>query len=303
MDQSSQPKVIYEDKALMTRIFQRRWFTFIIILAVVVGIIGAVGYTQKHRLQTLLQQQSSGRVIAKVGEELIYQKDFDYEFAAYPIHDQTTKELLMKKLATDSAIIQAAKAANLAPVDDTVYNSVSKDYEKRLALLNQIEQLLKQKNTSMKGGLVTIFFINNLDFKPGPLGYERSKELAFTKISNLQKQVKDGKMTIKQAGEAVAADTSLAQLDYSYKTNAYSTFSTDNTAKITVIPALDAALRKLAAGQVSDVFVGTTRDNTGKLVEGLYMFGQVTEKSSEASSMSYDEWVKQNVPKYEVQYY
>lgn len=250
-----------------------------------------------------LSEKPAGRVIAKVGKELIYQSDLDVEIAnMIPIPDFDLPKYLLNKIATDSAILQSAQAEGIISLDETVFNSPNKNYMTRVNLVVDIKNQIDQKSDHIKGAVVSIFFINNLDSKPGPLGYEKSKQIAFDTLSALQKRVKSREITIDQAGEDIRKNTSLKDLDYSYEINSIFRFSSNKGERITLDENIDQALWNLKEGEVSEVFAASFPDFEGKVREGVYMFGQVFKKNSSIIS-SLDQWIQDQVKKYEVIYY
>lgn len=251
--------------------------------------------------QTSKPQVTKG-VIAKVGDEFIYKKDLEIEVASYPPDKNIDiKKILIEKIATDSAILQGAQADKFITLDQTVYNSPNKDYFKRMKLIEQIKDTVTKQSNSISGSFVAVWFYNNYI---GPLGYEKGKELAFLKISKLHNEVKSGKITIEQAGEQIKKDTTLAQIDKSYKSNAIANFRVGKGETISFSPDFNALLWNLKAGEVSDIYLAKDKPRRKtENFEAVYLFGQISQKIENSKFTSFSDWVAQKKKSYEIIYY
>lgn len=238
-------------------------------------------------------------VIAKVGDELIYQRELDIELSAYPpsLPIEQRKALLIQKIATDSAILQGAQADGLITLDPTIFNSPNVDYLKRLKTLDTIQSDLSNQVNRLAGTLISIWFYNY--GQAGSIGYDKGKEVALQKITKLQSDVKSGKITADQAAELIRDDTSLLQLDKQYKTNAQHDFD------ITVASGnydkdLFNKLYKLNKDDTSDVFLQT---EGGFDKPGYYQFAYITEKISNGKISNVTDWINDQIKKYETTVY
>lgn len=241
-------------------------------------------------------------VIAKVGEELIYQRELDIELSAYPpsLPLEQRKALLIQKIATDSAILQIAKKDGIiSNLDTDIFNSPDLDYLKRLKTVSDIQNEVEGKAGKISGAIVSIWFYNF--GVNAPIGYDKGKELALQKITKLHTDVKSGKMTIEQAAESIRSDSSMSQLDPgSYKQNARQLFDTSIENLITHNSELDKQLRSLPVAGVSDIFLSTEPffDKPG-----FYQFGQITNKVSNSKFGSFDEWFAKGQKNYAITLY
>lgn len=241
------------------------------------------------------------KVIIKVGEENIYQKDFNFELSQYPTQiTENENKIIVEKLIQDSVILQGAKDDGMIGVDNTTFNSLDKAYNKRLELVKQAKDTVENRADGFSGALVAIWFYN---VRPGPIGYEKGKEIAYQKITKLHQDVISKKITIKQAGEAVSNDTSLAQLDPSYKTNAYLEFTVARQKLITFDLNADHALKTLKQGEVSPVITSQDKDQNGKMIDAVYSFGQMFQKTFQGGIVNFDSWLTQKRKSYEVKYF
>lgn len=241
------------------------------------------------------------KIIAKVGVENIYQKDLDIELSYAPPQKNIdrSKELL-KKIINDSVILQGAADDKFIVLDETFFNSVNKDYAKRIAKVREAENVVKAQVGSIKGTVITIWFYNNEHI--GPLGYDKSKELAYQKISKLHSDVKNGKVIIQQAAEAIRDDDSLSQLDAAYKTNASFYFNLKSGEGATFDDNFNSVIWKLGKGELSDIYALVDNDTKLGKVEVLYTFALVSDKMSQGKFSSFDNWLEEKGKYYAVSY-
>lgn len=243
--------------------------------------------------------------IARVGEEILYQKDLDTEVQYSPDTKGDKKKFLLDKMIKDSIILQAGQKEGLVRLDASIYNSPQKDYMKRIKAVSDVTKKVEDNRGSVSGYVVSIWFSNN---GPWKLPYDTAKEIAFKKITYLHQEVEAKRMTMEQAGEEIKKDASLFDVDRAYKTNALFTFNTGTNEKITFDSEFDTILRNLAINQVSNVYVGKDIEikngkKTGNMIEALYMFGQVTKKNNDATYTSFDEWYDRYKSQYETVIY
>ncbi len=245
-------------------------------------------------------------VVAKVGDENLYQKDLDYEFSIYPQKNYPNiQKIILEKMITDSIILQGAKADGLIVLDDSIYNNPDKDYEKRVSTVQSAKKQVDSHVSAIEGYVVSIWYHNNNWV--GPLGLEKSKEEAFQKIKVLHDDVVARKITIEKAGERIKEDTSIAQLDQAYTSNALLHFNSllNSEKPITLNKDLDTALWKLDIGETTDIYPGQATDlKTGEKYDALYFFGQVTNKTSDSkNTVPFDQWLAAKRKMYQVTYY
>jgi hypothetical protein len=241
--------------------------------------------------------------IAKIGEETIYQKDLERAITLYPPNtankiNKTT--VILDKIARDSIILQAGQKMGLAQLDNGIFNSPYKDYAKRTKAVNDVISKVSSQADTITGSVASIWFKNVV---PAEVGLEKGKQIAFDKISGLQAQVKAGTITMAQAIAGIKNDTSLAQLDKVYKNNAGQEFKANPTDKITFIPEFDKLIRDLPAGGVTDVYLGSDKDDNNTPYEALYMFAKVDNKTQNGQIVSFDDWYNKQKKQYEITYF
>lgn len=237
-------------------------------------------------------------VITKIGEEKIYGNDIIQESETYatPVDAETQKKII-EKIKTDSIILQAAADQGLIELSDDVFNNKEKNYKKRRALIEKARETVKQKANYLKGVVISIWFVNDY---VGPLGYEQAKKIAQEKIEEVYTAVKNGDMTIYQAGQQLKNDKTLAEIDEAYELNVMYEFDTHENKSITVSEEFDAALWKLEPGDISEIH--TLKDTlleTGEEVEAIYAFGMVTEKQDDGAISNFSDWLAQQKKTYE----
>lgn len=240
-------------------------------------------------------------VIATVGSERIFAQDLTTKLNMYPQETrESMKPDLKKQLIEDSIILQAGADAGYINLSGEVFDTPTKNQTQRSLLIEQVKKAVNNQAANTQGAYVTIWFMN---FKPGPIGYEEGKKLALEKITALHNAVKNGQMTIKQAGQAIENDTSLAQVDPQYKTNAYVEFNTkDKPEGLTFQPEFDKQLLALKVGETTPIFTGQDyeqSDFSQPPKDALYMFGQITGRQ-EDGDLPFNQWLLEQKPNYEV---
>ena len=266
------------------------------ILLVLVVILVVIGAFFLWRWSSRVIEESRNpqhKVIIKVGQEKIYQKDLETELAYYPTKDEAAKKLLLNKLVADSKLLQDAKKEKAITIDQSIYNSPDKDYLKRMKVIQQLKKENAKKNAGLKGSIISVWFLND---RVGPLGYEKAKLLALNKITYLHDQVKTGKMTMAEAGDNIKNDSSLAQLDpTSYKTNAITYFNVASGEKITWESEFNQILWNLKPGEISAIYTAKSADldHQNEILPAYYIFGQAERKATNLTKET----------EYEVKYY
>jgi hypothetical protein len=283
---------------------------FILLLLVVIAIMGGTGiwYLSNKSLQVKEQEYSTANdneEIMTVGQETIYGRDLNYELSYYPQEGQERKAIVLQKLANDSIILQGGQEERIISLDNSVYNSLEKDYGKRLEMVEVVKKAIQEKGDSMSGNVIGLWFYNN--GWVGPAGLEKGKEEAFEKLSKLRDQVANGSLTMQQAGEIIKNDASNADLDRAYQNNAIFEFKAMKGQKnwITRSQDLDEELWSLTPGKVSQLYIGTGLDeDTGEPYEALYLFGMVTEKAAgESEYIPFEDWLNEKKEIYKIEYH
>jgi hypothetical protein len=241
-------------------------------------------------------------VIAKVGEESLYQQDLNTELASYPHGDSSeTRNLLQQKITKDSIILQEGQKEGLVQLDGTVFNSPNKDYKKRITLVSQLKNAIKNRQNNISGSVVSIWFFND---KAGDVGYDTGKEIAYDTIAHLYAQVKSKQITIQEAAQQIKKESILAQVDKQYATNALFTFKAGPSDKISFDPMFDDMIRKLQPGELTQIYLAKDKNlSTGKMIDAVYMFAQMSAKQSSGHPENFEQWYAQVQKNYAVTLY
>ncbi len=240
-------------------------------------------------------------VIAKVGEELIYESDLNYELSFYPAsNDGEPETILFKKLIEDSVLLQAAQDEGYTTLDSSIFNSPTKDYAKRIETVMRLKDEIEQKTSTFEGSVIAIWFHNQT---PGSVGYERGKQIAQQEMNTLLTELSANRITMQQAGERIRANQNLAQVDSSWKANAFFDFAVPFGGKITYSKEIDRRIFNVDEGQLSGIITGKDLDpQTGKQIDAVYMIAEVT-KQGDRAAVSYDKWFTAKLKEYEVTRY
>lgn len=247
--------------------------------------------------------QNPSGVIAKVGDENIYLSDIDHELENHPQKDLPgLRNKLLDKIILDSIILQGGAGDGIINLNSSFFNVPEKNYAERINNVEKVKNKIDSLSVNLKGSIISIWFHNN--GYVGPLGLEKSKQIAFEKISDLRKQIVDKKITIQEAGEIIKKDDSLFQIDRAWKSNALLNFSASANKKITFVKEFDEIIRKLAVNEVSEVYLADDIGPNGKkLYEALYLVAQVSEKNDASGVSNYESWLQNKKNIYGVQKY
>lgn len=282
--------------------FTRRKFLFIALIILVPIIIGALAY---FFLYSQNKGPANSKIIAKVGDESLFQKDFEVEYTSFPksgssLSDKQVKDMLVAKMIRDSVILQGAAEENMVSLDQSVFNTYSKDYYKRTRLVASAEALLKKQEGKLEGSRLAMY-IFNVAF--GRNGYAKSKEMAMSKMRALYEQVRLRKITMQQAAEKIRADEFLSGNDVNYKGNAYFEFKAGKGEKITSFPEFDSMIQKLNLGEITSLYVAKDKHPvTKEPIDAIVMFAEVT-RVPVGIQKTFDEWYAEKSGQYEVKIY
>lgn len=245
------------------------------------------------------KSENPDKIIARVGVESIFRRDFDIEASGYPnIKNLDTEKIIMQKLIKDSIILQAASSEKWIKLNRAVFNSPEKDYFKRVRLVKDVQAMYENRQNLVIGKVISIWFHNMV---PAEIGYEEGKQVAFNKISSLHNDVKAGKISFLQAAQSITEDKELARVDKSYESNAILSFRSKQGDIITFDEDFNKIIRNLKVGEISDIYLAKDYNDEKKLIDAVYMFAQVDEITSDGTNQSFDQWLKSKEKNYEVQ--
>lgn len=208
--------------------------------------------------------------IMKVGEETLYGCDLNALFILYEPEayiqpkaigpQDPALNAVLDAVITNSGLLQEAQKRELVTLDDSIYNSSTKDQIARIDKLRELRETIGNSfNKTVDYEAVTIYFHNQIDPK---IPLTEAQVAAKAKMDVLYTRLKSGEITMEQAGAEIAADNitgdttgvSLANLDTLYKENAYaSRVGHVFDARFFKDPSLDEELRSLGEGQMSTV--------------------------------------------------
>lgn len=248
-------------------------------------------------------QQSSGtqpsplilpgqEVLMEVGEEKIYQKDYDRKYESYPYKDEEgLEERLMSLLEEESVVLQGAAEEGLIELESEFFNSPNKDYALRREKVEEAEALVQQNVVSfIAGERVEMWSYNTI---APEIGYEEAREIVEEKIIDLHERVVSGELTMEEAAKIVQKDNELEKIDINYQGNAYGTFAGTKEDPLTVNESIDEILWELDEGEISDIYAVEGKSFEGDTVILFYGFAQVTEKVTNSDTQGYEDWLEE----------
>lgn len=272
--------------------------------------------TQRNKQNSPVNKTTENLYSIKVGNELIYKEDITKMISLGLVASPSATQLELEKLAQgkiiyESIILQGAETDGLTTLDNTVFNSPNKDLNKRQQLVEQAQNTIEQQSEGIHGMVIILWFNNS---NPS-LGYEKAKELAYTKMNNLHNMVKSKQITIEQAVSEIQNDASLAQINANYKVNTSMKVEPYPGPNITYFPKFDAMLRSLKEGEITDLYLATDSEEQQPLqgnqatptpkkdIPSVYMFGQINKIVVGGTPINFLDWYDQKQKQYEVKYY
>ncbi len=285
----------YVSQSYLFTFIRRRLIIILLVLGVIIVIAAPLIYYFRVSSSASSRQTNPGdKIVAKVGQENIYQADLDHYAVALPgLNPADKKNYFLPTLVSQSIILQGGAADGLIKLDSSVFNSPTKDYAKREQLVNETRQKVTAESEGPKGTVVAIWF--DLQASPSAkLSYSQRQKTALEKIAASHQAVLNKTMTIDQAADNIRKDSSMAALDPHYKINASFTFAPAPAQAITTYPEFDKILDNLKANQVSDIFPAPKIVNSKETssIAG-YMFGEVTNFVDSSKVISFDDWFAQ----------
>lgn len=239
----------------------------------------------------LSRNQSTSETIATVGGVSIPKTYMDLELEYYPATPTAEVESSLKdKLINDEITLAEGKKEGFI-TDYPSGASLTKDqYLERAKLVEEVREKVNASGNMIKGKLVSVWFYNNAVV--GPKGFEESKRIAYAKIKPLYDQVQNGSIRIEQAGEQIAGDASLFEIDEAYKGNALVDFTFYKNGSATFWPEFNDILWQTEEGEITSLYLGGGALRDGKPSEELYIFARIDKKSTNPDFTDYDDWLE-----------
>lgn len=247
--------------------------------------------------------------VIKVGEELIYKKDLDYQLATYfpQVNPAKQQEALTKsfdKLINDSIILQEAKKENLIQVPKDAYNNPNKNLFSRNQAVASAEAKLSEKLIGKISGEAVSIWFNNASWPAPKIGIEAAKKIAREKIENIYADLKTGKLSFIEAGQKIASDKSLAEIDPSYKGNSYYPFNNySRNQPIVIDPQINKLIWTLKQGEISEIVIANDfNGKDSKPYEAMFKIVKVNKRTG-SEFIDFTSWLAAQRSKYEIKKY
>lgn len=203
-----------------------------------------------------------GKQVFKVGDEYLYTDDFNqsifvHHYAVFTSVEEIPDAVLdetIEKLKAESILLQEAADRGYIELDEAVFNSSDKDYERRGLLVASAEQALQSNLVSEVAGETIAIWFYSVD--PPDIGVEAAKEIAYAKMNALRDLVVAGDLTFEEAGRAIADDPELRAFDVGIDANSYSTFRMYGDFMPFTDPNIGEAVEQLSEGSISEILTG-----------------------------------------------
>lgn len=240
------------------------------------------------------------QVVEQVGNETIYGADVNFviedRFRKSMNSTESNDELKPKarqQASDESVILQGGLKDGIIKESDLVgvFNSKDNDQQKRKELIDKVVQSVINSTPTADIEMITVWYYN---FFPPQLPVDEAREYAFELISTLRRDVVSKKITLKQAGEKIAADKTMPKIDASYKGNAYFLFLAKRVDKNLAFDneKIDQYIRSAQDGSISEVIDTGPRD----VVEGSEAYFVVVKVSNKKNfgKENYPDWFEKH---------
>lgn len=232
--------------------------------------------------------------IARVGEEYLFITDLDYyaylTTGAYEVED---RDAAIEELIDESVLLQAGEGEGWIELTSEVLNNPFKDFEKRSSLIVDVEEKFeyyKKEQTIIEQVAVFIWNVELGELAKSQ-GLDAAKSFAKEKIDNVYTLVAEEGKTMEEAGEILANDASLAQLDESYQGNAYGeALLSDEDDLGPEDSDFGVFVRNAQEGEISPIYLETAKDASGEEFDVRYVFYNL--KTRQTGFQVISEWIE-----------
>jgi len=222
--------------------------------------------------------------VCQIGGEVIYTDMINYYLFVYRYSDYVSitpfnKEIIrevVSKIIEDSLILQEANDKTLISLNSSFFNNINIDYVNRENKVIEAEDLILDNEAGkISGELINMYFLN---MEIPVMGIEDAKEIVYSKMNNLRKEIVNGNMSLFEAGKQISMDESLAKIDSAYQGNAYIEFNNFIGEEILKDPELNKKIIEMQEGTISEILVGYDYDLNGNWSEANYVVVKINSK-------------------------
>lgn len=244
-----------------------------------------------------------GHQVMRIGTETIYTEDFNYQiflhnFADFVSSDPVSEDVIVsaaQRILEDSVLLQESDILDVVELDESVFNSESKDFIVRADLVTTARDELPQRGLARtEGEQITVWFYNT---EEPDMGVDAAEDIANGVISDLHDRLVAGTITFEQAGEEIRSNPTLAEIDYGIDGNAYERFVIYGDLKETYHdPDIGEAVDGLPVGEISEVLTG--RDKGEDWYDAFYAVVHVDSRTEGFDN--FDVWLEDTMDIYTV---
>jgi len=232
--------------------------------------------------------------VARVGDEYLFITDLEY-YANLRLMtlEEIDRSNVIEELIDESIMLQSGEQEGWIELDLEVFNNPFKNFDKRRSLMVEVEDKFNYyKRDQLIIEQVAVFVWN---VEMGELarteGMDVARSFAKEKIDNVYRLVTEEGKTMKEAGEILANDTSLLQLDENYKGNAYGEILLSEERDLVPEESdLGSFLSTAKEGDISSVYLERIKTDTGEEIDVRYVFYKLKSKQTGFEDVS--DWIK-----------
>ncbi len=245
--------------------------------------------------------QGNNAPIMRVGKETLYQSDLQNQLPhVVSINNQQARITAMESLQRESIILQAGEDEGMISLDSTVFDSRSKDYEKRQNLVQRVLTTVANDSAVVEGKILSMWFYTEQTRKGS---YGEAQEYVRKQIQDIYNRLSQRTLSIESAAEIIRSDINLKDIDPLYQQNAIFTFRAEDGDDITIFPEVNDIIWSLDVNEVSEIMTGSTSYGDEYPRESVYMIAVLTSKQNPNDPTAFDVWYKINEDDYNINIY
>lgn len=321
MEQEAEKPKVIEDPKIQNIKRIKRYFMFSLVILAVSTVITSIYYLLNQKgvlpqipLSNIIKQSSPpstlippDKIIARVGEENIFQKDLDYYLNLYFAgQEQQVKDKALEKITNDSIILQEGFKLNYIILNKDNFNSPDKNIASRSALIQiASDKIQKEFIAQISGETISMWFDNPSYPKPS-IGVEAAKQIVRQKMDKFRQDILTGRLTLAEAGNRINSDKEQAGIDPSYGENSYRKFTNvDRANRLFFDPKINDLAWSLKVGEISAVTIGQDAISAGyggPLQDAYYVIIKISNKKYSPAG-TFDQWLSEAKKLYKVEVY
>lgn len=196
-----------------------------IFLVVVLGVsffvssIFAYKFFIKKKNQVNDEEMNFGnyKKIAKVRNEYLFEDDlknyFSVEGKDYFSAKKTEKDEAIQKIVKTSLVLQEGNDQKIINLSKKTFNNPEKDYTERARLFFNVKDYFEKSKFTNAEIISAVFAPYSQTEFEKKNSLEKSKQIVYSKMSNLLEKLKNNEISMKEAGDQLKSDNEIAEIN------------------------------------------------------------------------------------------